>query len=160
MISWNIVATSIVDTFSPRHLEAGTLITFGVKMGMMMMMVMMKMNGRVYFTWKCLPSCPWNTSTQIHPHTAGPPTWWSWSCWWYKNSQLMWHSNCKLLEPEVCVASSQDVSDDFAIRRCLVNIPIKTPEHQQILHVLHFYLTQSFAHFLTCSPSYLKFFIS
>ena len=60
----------------------------------------------------------------------------------------MWHSNCKFLEPEVCVASSQDVSDDFAIRRCLVNIPIKTPEHQQILHVLHFYLTQSFAHFL------------
>ena len=106
----------------------------------------MKMNRRVDFTWKCLPSCPWNTSTQIHPHTAGPPTWWSWSCWWYKNSQLMWHSNCKLLEPEVCVASSQDVSDDFAIRRCLVNIPIKTPEHQQILHVLHFYFLHNLLH--------------
>ena len=62
-----IVSTSIVDTFSPLHLKAGMIMTCQGEWGDR--------------TWRCPPSCPWNTSNQIRLHTAGPQTWIKGKCY-------------------------------------------------------------------------------
>ena len=35
---------------------------------------------------------------------------------------------CLKSKPEVCVSLSQDVSDDFTVGRCFVDVPIETPK--------------------------------